>query len=90
MFQIFKEIKKPSDSLLKHYKEQFIRNQNKWIRRSKINPDQLDEEFKMDGKKYCLRGSFSPTEFLIEEIGTEKFFRTDVDRVDACILKKKN
>lgn len=90
MIPIFREIKKPTDSLLTYYRDQFIRNQNKWIRRSKITSDQLDLQFKMEGKKYFLRGSFSPTEFLIEEAETEKFFRTDTDRVDAIILKQKN
>jgi hypothetical protein len=86
MLQIFKEIKKPTDSLLKHYRDQFIRNQNKWIRRSKITVEQLDAEFKMEGKEFFLRGSFSATEFLLEEVGTERFFRSDVDRVSSSIL----
>jgi len=87
MLVIFKEIKKPSDSMMDHYRQQFIRNQNKWMRRSKLTPEHLDAEFKLEKKKYQLRGSFDPTQFIIEENGSGKFFMVDSDRVDKAILK---
>jgi len=87
MVKIFREIKKPTDSLLLHYEDQFIRNQNKWIRKSKLTPEHLHHEFKMGKTKYNLRGSLNPTEFILEEVGTGKFFIVDSHQVDSCILK---
>ena len=74
MFQIFKQIKPPSDSLLKHYQEQYIRNQNKWIRRSKLMPEHLNQEFLLDGEEFWLRGSVSPVEVVVEKKSTSEFF----------------
>lgn len=87
MAQIFREIKKPTDSLLEYYRNQFIRNQSKWIRLSKLTPDHLDTEFKIGKTKYWLRGSINPTEFIIEEVDKSKFFIVDSPRVNNIILK---
>jgi hypothetical protein len=86
MFLIFKQIKPPSDSLLKHYQEQYIRNQNKWIRRSKLMPEHLNQEFLLDGEEFWLRGSVSPVEVVVEKKSTSEFFFMSIDPVTKSIL----
>jgi len=81
-----KRIRKPDDSLMKHYQDQYIRNQNKWIRRSKLLPEHLDQEFLLEGEEYCLRGSVSPVQVVVEKKSTSEYFIMPIDPVTKSIL----
>ena len=81
--KIFKE---PTASMSKYYKDLFIRNQSKWIRRSKLEPSHVDQEFTLDGEKFYLRGSVNPTQVLIESESNKQFMTVNIDLVTQSIL----
>jgi hypothetical protein len=70
----------------KYYKDLFIRNQSKWIRRSKLEPTHIDSEFFLDGEKYFLRGSVNSNQVLIESEATNDFMMVNIDLVTDSIL----
>ena len=81
--KIFKE---PTAAMSKYYKDLYIRNQSKWIRRSKLEPTHIDSEFILDGEKFYLRGSVNPTQVLIESETTKEFMLVNIDLVTDSIL----
>lgn len=81
--KIFKE---PTAAMSKYYKDLFIRNQSKWIRRSKLEPSHVDQEFTLDGEKFYLRGSVNPTQVLIESESSKQFMTVNIDLVTQSIL----
>lgn len=81
--KIFKE---PTVAMSKYYKDLYIRNQSKWIRRSKLEPSHIDSEFILDGEKFYLRGSVNPTQVLIESDTTKQFMMVNIDLVTESIL----
>ena len=81
--KIFKE---PTASMSKYYKDLFIRNQSKWIRRSKLEPSHVDQEFTLDGEKFYLRGSVNPTQVIIESESNKQFMTVNIDLVTQSIL----
>jgi hypothetical protein len=82
-----RKFKKPSDGMLKYYADLFLRNQNKWIRKSMIKPEQLGSKFVHDGVEYELVGSVSPKEFLIRD-ASDDFFLVLTSIVDPYLLPK--
>jgi hypothetical protein len=82
----YKKIKQPTSSMSKYYKDLFIRNQSKWIRRSKLEPSHIDSEFLLEGSKYFLRGSVNSNQVLIESVETAEFMMVNIDLVTDSIL----
>ena len=82
-----RKFKKPSNDMLKYYADLFLRNQNKWIRKSLIKPEQLGSKFNHNGIEYELVGSVSPKEFLIRN-SQDEFFIVLTNIVDPYLLPK--
>lgn len=84
----FKEIKKPTDSMLVFYERMFKRNQSKFIRRSSLEVSHLGAEFDYDDKKLKLLGSIDSTLMVAEDINSGKCYIVHGDPVTNSILKK--
>lgn len=82
-----KRIKEPTDSMRNHYENLYMRNQSKWMRRSKLEQSHLGAEFLFEGENHKLIGSSSSTEVIIENLSTSEFFIAHIDDVTSCILK---
>lgn len=81
-----RRIKEPTDSMMKHYEGLFLRNQSKWMRRSKLEQSHLGEEFIFDGSNHKLLGSSSSNDVVIVNLETQEYFIAHIDDVTACIL----
>lgn len=92
MKKIFPEWQKtvcPTEKMFEYYKKLFLRNQNKWIRRSKLEPYHLGQEFKKDKKLYKLLGSVDiKNNMIINEIGTNNYYFIHSDEIDYYLLNK--
>ena len=84
----FKLIREPSDSLKVHYEKMYERNQNKFIRRSKLDMSHLGEEFSHDDKVLKLVGSVDALLMLVVDINDNKYYRIHSDIVTDGILNK--
>jgi hypothetical protein len=82
-----KKIKTPSDSLQKHYQDLFKRNQNKWMRRSKLENHHLGSKFILEEEEYELIGSVDSTQVLIRKTLDETFYMEHIDIVTKLILE---
>lgn len=85
-----KKIKEPTDSLQKHYGDLFKRNQNKWMRRSKLEEKHLGSKFILEGEEYQLMGSVDSTQVLIKKIEDKTFYMVHIDIVTKIILEVEN
>jgi hypothetical protein len=84
----YKEIKKPTDSMLAFYEKMFKRNQSKFIRRSSLEVSHLGSEFEYDNKKMKLLGSMDANLMIGEDINDGKCYIVHCDSVTNSILKK--
>lgn len=82
-----RRMKKPSDAMLKYYADLYLRNQNKWIRKSMLKPADLGKTFVHDGIQYELIGSVSPKEFFIRS-EEDQYFIVLTQLVDGYLLPK--
>jgi hypothetical protein len=71
----FKLIREPSDSLKLYYEKMYERNQNKFIRRSKLDMSHLGEEFLHDDKVLKLVGSVDGLLMLVVDVNDDKRLR---------------
>lgn len=83
-----REIKPPTSGMLDYYSKLFKRNQSKWIRRSKLEPDHLGSEFMLGDQKAVLVGSMNSEEVVISTMDENKFFVAHIDDVTKEILGK--
>lgn len=86
MKQPIKRIKEPSEKLLEYYEKYYHRNQNKWMRRSKLEDKHLFIDFEMGKVNYKLLGSVSENEVLIKDLDNECFYISHIDDVTKSIL----
>ena len=84
----YRKIKAPHDTMEKYYQDMFIRNQSKWMRRSKMEPTHLGCEFELEGSSYSLVGSASSTEVVVKNLETSEFFMINIDPVSVAVLGK--
>jgi len=84
----FKSINEPSDSLKTHYSNLYKRNQDKFIRRSKLEISHLGEEFEYEGKTLKLIGSIDSNLMIVVDVNENKYYRIHSDIVTDGILNK--
>ncbi len=84
----FKEIKKPTDSMVVFYEKMFKRNQSKFMRRSSLEVSHLGSEFEYDDKKLKLLGAIDSTLMITEDVNDGKCYIVHGDTVTNSILKK--
>jgi hypothetical protein len=86
----FKEIKKPTDSMLSFYENMFKRNQSKFIRRSKLDVSHLGCEFNYADKKMKMKilGAMDANLMVAENVEDGKCYIIHGDSVTNSILKK--
>lgn len=80
----FTAMREPTDSLKESWKKLYLRNQSKWIRRSKLTKEHLGQEFLWEGIEYCLEGSVDSLQMLVRRIGDDKYFRVHSDLIDQA------
>ncbi len=83
-----REIKEPSVSMADYYGKLFKRNQSKWIRRSKLEPEHLGSEFFFEGDTAKLIGSMNSEEVILKLENENKFWVVHIDDVTREILKE--
>jgi hypothetical protein len=83
----FRNINEPSDTLKEHYARLYKRNQQKFIRRSKLEPEHLGLEFGYDDKTLKLIGSLDSILMVVLDVNENKYYRVHSDVVTDGILK---
>jgi len=83
----FKEIRKPTDSMMVFYEKMFKRNQSKFIRRSSLEVSHLGSEFDYDDKRMKLLGAIDSTLMISEDLNDGKCYIVHGDTVTNLILK---
>lgn len=78
-------IKKPFKETLEYYKKLYERNQEKFIRKSKLEVSHLGTEFEFDGKKLTLMGSIDSNLMLVKD-ADDKYYRLDSTPISKIIL----
>jgi len=84
----FKKINEPSNTMKFHYKKLYNRNQDKFIRRSKLECKHLDSVFELDGDQYRLIGSVDSNRMIIVKESDNSYYFVHSDIPTAAILKK--
>jgi len=84
----FKEIKKPTDSMLLFYENMFKRNQSKFIRRSSLEISHLGSPFDYEDKKMKILGAIDANLMVAENVQDGKCYIIHGDSVTNSILKK--
>jgi hypothetical protein len=80
-------IKEPFKETLEYYKKLYERNQEKFIRKSLLEPKHLGSEFEYDDKKLTLMGSIDANLMLVKD-DTGKYYRLDSSPISKIILGK--
>lgn len=80
-----KKIKEPTDSLKEYYKNLFKRNQNKWMRRSKLEESHIGSLFILEGEQYELLGAIDTSQVLVKS-SDNSFYMAHIDDVTKSIL----
>jgi hypothetical protein len=81
-----KKIKEPTDYMRNHYRNLFLRNQSKWIRRSKLETSHLGIAFVFEGNDAILIGSVTSEEVLLHLTESDEYMITHIDEVSRTIL----
>jgi len=85
----WKRIKEPTENMLAHYEKLFRRNQNKWMRRSKMEESHFGAIFEKKGKEYQLLGSVDNRDnMLVAETNGENYYFVHSDVIDSFLLEK--
>jgi hypothetical protein len=84
----FKQINEPSDSIKKHYAKLYERNQNKFIRRSKLEQVHLGSEFNHDGRALRLIGSADGDRMVVVDESDNTYYFIHSDIPTNAILNK--
>jgi sensor histidine kinase regulating citrate/malate metabolism len=82
-----RRIKEPTDSMRKYYGDQFVRNQSKWIRRSKLEPSHLGNSFTFEKEEAILLGSMTSEEVLVHFTESDEYIVIHIDDVTRAILE---
>jgi len=81
-----RKIKEPTESMRKYYGDLFIRNQSKWIRRSKLEASHLGTNFEFEGENVNLIGSMTSEEVILQLIEANEYLVVHIDDVTREIL----
>lgn len=81
-----KKIKEPTDSLKEYYKNLFSRNQNKWMRRSKLEESHIGSLFILEDSEYELLGAMDSLQVIIRNTSDNSYYMTHIDEVTKSIL----
>jgi hypothetical protein len=81
-----RKIKEPTDSMRKYYGDLFVRNQSKWMRRSKLEPSHLGTNFQFEGDEANLVGSMTSEEVLLHLTEANEYLVVHIDDVSREIL----
>jgi hypothetical protein len=81
-----RKIKEPTESMRKYYGDLFIRNQSKWIRRSKLEASHLGTNFEFEGENVNLMGSMTSEEVILQLIESNEYLVVHIDDVTREIL----
>jgi hypothetical protein len=84
----FKKINEPSDTMKDHYRKLYMRNQDKFIRRSKLECSHIDSNFDLDGRTYKLIGSVDSNRMVITDESDNSYYFVNSDIPTSSILKK--
>lgn len=84
----FKKINEPSDTMKDHYRKLYNRNQDKFIRRSKLECSHLDSVFSVDEREYRLIGSVDSNRMVIVDESDNSYYFVHSDIPTFAILKK--
>jgi len=82
-----RKIKEPTDSMRKYYADLFVRNQSKWMRRSKLEASHLETNFSFEGENSTLIGSLSSEEVLLHITEANEYIVVHIDDVSREILE---
>lgn len=86
--QNYRAVKEPSQGVKEHYESYYRRNQNKFMRRSKLEESHLGSEFEFDNKKFKLLGAVDPTTMFLLELNENKYYFLHSDIVTEKILNQ--
>jgi len=86
--EIGRKFKTPTKEMLKYYQDLYQRNQNKWVRKSMLKPEDMGRRFVHEGMEFELVGAVSPKEFLIKDQNNEHYLVL-TQFVDDYLLAKK-
>jgi hypothetical protein len=81
-----RKIKKPTESMRKYYEDLYLRNQSKWMRRSKLEQSHLGSEFIFLQENHKLLGSSSSTDVVLSNLESGEFYIVHIDDVTPLIL----
>jgi hypothetical protein len=82
----FKKINTPSPSILKHYEKLYDRNQNKFIRRSKLESSHRGSEFEYLGRQMKIVGSIDERQLLVLDMEEDLYYMIHIDIPTEKIL----
>jgi hypothetical protein len=71
--EIGRKFKAPTKEMLKYYQDLYLRNQNKWVRKSMLKPEDMGKKFTHEDLEFELVGAVSPKEFLIKDENGEHY-----------------
>jgi hypothetical protein len=80
-------IKEPFKETLEYYKSLYKRNQEKFIRKSRLEVEHLGSEFEYDEKKLTLMGTIDSNLMLVKD-ENGKYYRLDSSPITKLILDK--
>jgi hypothetical protein len=84
----FKKMNEPSDSIKKHYAKMYERNQNKFIRRSKLEQSHLGSEFLYEDRTLRLIGSADGDRMVVVDESNNTYYLIHCDIPTNAILNK--
>lgn len=82
----WRRVTSPSERVLESYKKLFLRNQSKWMRRSKLEQKHLGESFKHSGKDYVLIGTVDIHNNMIVKDSEGNYYFVHSDVIDSILL----
>ena len=82
----FKKINTPSPSILKHYEKLYDRNQNKFIRRSKLEPSHRGAEFEYLNRQMKIIGAIDERQLLVLDMEEDLYYMIHIDIPTEKIL----
>ncbi len=82
----FKKMNEPSDSIKKHYAKMYERNQNKFIRRSKLEQSHLGSEFPYGDKTLRFIGAADGDRMVVVDESDNTYYLIHSDIPTNAIL----
>jgi hypothetical protein len=86
--QSYRPVKEPSKEVKEYYENYFRRNQNKFMRRSKLEESHLGSEFDYDDKRFKLLGAVDPNLMFVLDINENRYYFLHSDIVTDKILNQ--